>query len=183
MKKIGLLALLSLSACGPLEYIPDDLTYVGMHFDAGAYAKSWKNYGELVEVEVKTNLNYQSEVINRRFGNTAWVDTCDNDDGGSVGGGSISRMHNGERVSLSRYIPDNSPPPYTYYFDFFTYGNISDSISKKYDLRERPRDLCVRFGESAYFYSVRSNVVRIPKEELVKLYASQPRQPISEMPK
>ncbi len=183
MKKISLLALLALPACGPLYNIPDDLTYVEMHFGSGPLVDYGRDSGEGVEVILVTNEDYQLETIKNNNGAQAFMKICNheyNDGNGSIAYSPIYRVENGKYIPLWRGNTDNGSPPYTYRAFFWTYQTVNAGDSKKYDLRERPHDLCLTFSNSGLGYYNHSNTVRIPKEELIKLFATQPRKPVPE---
>lgn len=88
-------------------------------------------------------------------------------------------------IRVDRYEENNnnSTSPYHYHTAFSSFTHDEKSFFKKptildYDLRKSPRDICFQImtnGGYAKIDGIWSNVVRIPKEMLIKLFAEHPR--------
>lgn len=168
---------LALSGCVSWSDIPDDLRFITLHNNIDPYPH--KERGEYVGVEVETNLNY----INYEFSRDVYVRFffCGHQDKNVEGLGGGDLYNNmGKWIGQGGVTHDDSSPPYRYNAVFFTsHHHYSFEVPGKYhivdyDLREEPRDLCFYLDAGPY-YQEKSNIVRIPKEELIKFFAEHPR--------
>ena len=177
MRWLCLASALILSACAPSRNVPDDLRFVAFHSGGGPYPSS--NRGELVDVEMETDFNYANYAGSRGVHIEFFFCENKNIDAPGLGGHSLF-IYNDKWLRVDNGIHDDRPPPYR--FHTATFAEIHDKTALKepkikifdYDLRETPRDLCFYLGVGPYYHE-KSNIVRIPKEELVKFFADHPR--------
>ncbi len=192
MRRLYALLLCPLSACMTLYDIPDDVQLVSLKLEDGPYANRTleeMKYGEMIDVEVVTNTNY-TNLIKGRYVNV-WFRFCDQMDMDVQGLGGLSLYRYEKKwIQVDRYEDgdDNSTGPYHYHtaFSSFAHNKQPDSTEPTildYDLRTSPRDICFYLRAGAMWAMVtdkRSNVVRIPKEMLIKFFAEHPRRVLSE---
>lgn len=178
MRRLCVLLPLLLSSCASWQDVPDDVKFVAFHYGTGPYKTNAR--GEIIDVEIETNLNYMNHVgpssaVSGRFY------FCDQRSINVQGLGGLGLYKYMDKwVSVDDGIRDDSPPPYRYHTAI--HAAIHDKAASAdarstildYDLREAPRDLCF-FLDAGYYYHEKSNVVRIPKEELIKFFAEHPR--------
>ncbi|HVI51656.1 MAG TPA: hypothetical protein VM661_10635 [Candidatus Sulfotelmatobacter sp.] len=177
MRWLCILSVLALSGCVSWRDVPDDLRFVALHDDIAPYP--YKERGEYVDVEVETNFNYMDYVGSRG----AYISFffCGHQDKNVYGLSNESLYkYMSKWVIAGEDVHDNSSPPYRYHAIFFvaSHGEKADTTSKylimNYDLRDSPRDLCFYLDVGPYYHE-KSNIVRIPKEELVKFFDEHPR--------
>jgi len=165
---------------------PNDVRLVGLKLGDSPYKEFEEaGRGELIDVEIATGFDYNILVKNHTIAvrfyfcheantdveglgglplfvhNIDWMDIVDNKSGNPMVEGSY-RYH----AIMSSFSHEESP---THYGD--------DSAILDYDLREKPRDICFYIDASALDIpgSIRSNVVRIPKETLTHFFTEHPR--------
>lgn len=189
MKRAAIALCWALSACGPLHDVPGDLSYAGMKYNFGPFegVGSYKTYyGNMIDITVLSNFNYQNYIIKNNVYPDAVVSPCDLREGEKIeyGMSSIYR-YDGGYVRLLDGKAYDGKPPYEYHLfvsehDFYDrrlrendqyFKNREISVVHDYDLRADPRDICFKFNYASLNYSESSNTVRIPKEELLKLFA------------
>ena len=186
MRSLCILLLCSLSACMIRYDHPNDVRVVGLNVGDSPYKKfEDAGKGEMIDVWIATSFDYaslsESRIISVRFyfcnqmgtrvegfpllplfiHNKDWVDIKYNKSGNPMVEGSY-RYH----AIMSSFSHEESP---THYGD--------DSAILDYDLREKPRDICFYIDASALDIpgSIRSNIVRIPKETLTHFFTEHPR--------
>jgi len=186
MRWLCVVLLCSLSACMIRYDDPNDVRLVGLKLGDSPYKEFEEaGRGELIDVEIATGFDYAALTKNRhitaRFHfcdqmdtdveglgglplfvhNIDWMDIVDNKLGNPMVEGSY-RYH----AIMSSFSHEESP---THYGD--------DSAILDYDLREKPRDICFYIDASALSIpgSIRSNIVRIPKETLTHFFTEHPR--------
>ena len=165
---------------------PNDVRLVGLKLGDSPY-KEFEDAGrgELIDVEIATGFDYNVLVKNRTIAVRFYF--CDEADRNVEGLGRFSLfVHNKEWMGIfynefetlmiggyyryhaimSSFSHEKSP---------LRYGD--DSAILDYDLREQSRDICFYIDASALGIpgSIRSNVVRIPKETLIHFFAEHPR--------
>jgi hypothetical protein len=167
---------------------PDDVRLVGLKLGDSPYREFEKQgKGEVIDVELITSLNYANLAKNRLI--TASFYFCDQIDTRVEGlGGLPLYYHDKTWIYIGDSEIDNIMPS-----GFYQYHAIMSSFAHEkpsnlngpeildFDLREAPRDICFYIDATTLDIpsSIRSNVVRIPKEVLVKLFAEHPRRPPS----
>ncbi len=187
MKWFCALLLCLLSACMTLHDVPDDVRLVNLKLEDGPYGNrslEQMKYDEMIDVEVITNTNYttfgRGRYINVEF---RFCDQMDMDVQG-LGGLALYRYDNKWiRVDSYEYGNDNLSSLYHYHTAFSSFSHDKQPIRQRptildYDLRESPRDICFYINAGAMWALVsdkRSNIVRIPKEMLIKFFAEHPR--------
>ena len=186
MRSLCILLLYSLSACMIRYDDPNDVRLVGLKLGDSPYKEFEEaGRGELIDVEIATGFDYTILVKNHTIAvrfyfcheantdveglgglplfvhNIDWMDIVDNKSGNPMVEGSY-RYH----AIMSSFSHEESP---THYGD--------DSAILDYDLREKPRDICFYIDASALSIpgSIRSNIVRIPKETLTHFFTEHPR--------
>lgn len=175
---------LLLSACTSWQNIPDDVRFVALHSETGPDQTSKR--GETIDVEFETDFNYINHVDGFAGVNVDFY-FCDQESRYVQGLGGLGLYKYTDKwTRVERAIHDDSPPPYRYHSAFF--AAIHDKTAMldakitilDYDLHETPRDLCARFnallglGLTGWAHE-KSNIVRIPKEELIKFFGGHPR--------
>lgn len=191
MGRLCALLLCSLSACATLNDLPNDIRLVDLRLEEGPYKSQTleeMKEGEIIDIEVTTNLSYTN------FANGSYVFVefhfCDQMDTEVIRLGGISLyLYDKKWISVSHGEGnENSGGPYHYHAGMRSFTHGKEPISKGpwifyYDLRESPRDVCFYLSSFAPYAIVgekRSNVVRIPKEMLIKFFAEHPRRVPSE---
>ncbi len=138
----------------------------------------------MVDAELVSKLNYTSTAAHRfvivRF---HFCDQMNMEVEGLTG----RRLHRYDkkwiRIGDDEDINNNSLPPYHYYATFDSFSHDKKPIGNDpsildYDLRKEPRDICLYINivmPFAPITNIISNVVRIPKEMLIKFFAEHPR--------
>ena len=187
MRSLCILLLCSLSACMIRYDDPNDVRLVGLNVGGGLY-KEFEDprRSELMDVELTTGFDYSALTKNRHI--TARFHFCDQMDTDVEGlGGLPLFVHNKDWVEIvdnqlgnpmveGRYLYHAIMSSFSHEKSPSDYGD--DSAILDYDLREKPRDICFYIDASALGIpgSIRSNVVRIPKETLTRFFAEHPRQ-------
>jgi hypothetical protein len=172
---------------------PDDLQLVGLKLGEGPYSNSEfekKGRGEMIDVEVVTKLNYTNRFKGRYVSVPFYF--CDQVDMYVQGLGHLGLYRRDKRwvrIDDGQEGDDNSYGPYHYHTAMSSFAHDETPIFNNkptildYDLRRSPRDVCFYLDAGAMglgiINSVRSNVVRIPKEVLIKFFAEHPRRPPS----
>ena len=140
----------------------------------------------MIEILLSTDLNYTNYLLKHHLTVVSIVYFCD------VPGEKVINLGDlGVYRKKGQYIPvdqfenaqDQNIKPYTYHTFIDTFNkdmksSIPGSFSTviiDFDLRLEPHDICLYFHGAATLYAEDSNVVRIPKEELIKLFATAPR--------
>lgn len=195
MRHIGIITIFLLlpllSGCGftAWENVPNDLRLSGISLYAGPYARNdqdWKS----IDVDLVTDFNYTKYATEERFEMiTAYSYFCENED----------KKNNQEIDNLILYFYENNTyyplwPAEKYMIQLIkehkTYHYHVGIFVEKYRNRffehettiypheavSPPRDVCIKFVASHYYTfigAVESNVVRIPKEEFIKLFSDE----------
>jgi len=189
MRKALIMLCFTLSACGPLHDVPEDMSYVGLKYNFGPFVgvgNYKKYYGNMIDVTVVSNFNYQKYVIDSNLSPDAFAYPCDSR-GDEKFEYAISAIYRYDRgyIKITDGKVFNEKPPYEYHVfipehNFYNrrlkeddpyFKNKDLNLVMDFDLRADPRDICLRFGYSSLNYRESSNTVRIPKEELLKLFA------------
>jgi hypothetical protein len=187
MRWLCVLLLCSLSACMTRYDDPVDVRLVSLKLEDGPY----KDYEldlikirEMIDVEVVTNLNYTA--FAKEHFVTVEFHFCDQMDMDVRGLGGLDLYRYDKRwirVDDHEEGKSNLAGPYHYHTAFSSFAHKEEPISREptildYDLRDSPRDICFQIVANSGYVAVDrrvSNVVRIPKEALIKLFAEYPR--------
>lgn len=180
MRWLCVIFLVALSGCTSWREVPDDLTFKGLHEGTELYGKSprW----EFIDIELATNVNYEN-YVNDNWGYVGVVAYfCEKDDYKVQMLGGFGLYRKDEKwISLGAGVKDNSNPPYYYHTGLNTHNHDKESMAPQhptvldYDLREKPLDICLYLNAGTTLSHQKSNIVRIPKEELIKFFAEHPR--------
>lgn len=195
MRHIGIvtifLLLPSLSGCGftAWENVPDDLRLSRLSLHEGPFNVK-EGDGQTIDVDLVTDFNYTAYAVRERFDAiTAYAFFC-----GDENKNNIKEIDN-SIIFLDRYNiyaplwPNemyiiqlmNKQEEYHYHARILM-KNYMDKFSeyeKNTHIHEAaipPRDICMKFMASHYYTFislVESNVVRIPKEEFIKLFTTE----------
>ncbi len=181
------LLLCLLSACMTLYDVPDDVRLVNLKLEDGPYGNRTQEqmkYSEMIDVEVVTNRNYMKLDKGRYiYVEFYFCDQMDMDIQG-LGGLPLYRYDNKwVHISGDKYENDKLVGPYHYHTAFSSFSHDKQPIRQRptildFDLRDSPRDLCFYIRAGALWALVsdkRSNIVRIPREMLIKFFAEHPR--------
>ncbi len=195
MRWLCALLLCSLSACMTLYDDPDDVQVVSLNIGSGPFRNNEANgedSEELIDIEVSTNTNYANFI--RGYYVNVPICFCGDMHMRVEGlGGSGLYRHNNRWISVDDREGGNDTSPAPYHFHTFmgTFAHETHSMIYgepailDYDLRQIPRDICFYFNAGAMglgVTNIRSNVVRIPKEVLIKFFAEHPRRTPSPAP-
>jgi hypothetical protein len=183
MKRLLFMLLaLALSGCSTRLKALDDLAYVGMQ-----YKKQPPPFREPIRIDFSTAHDFQDEII--KDGHLSHMNAafCRQTKHGFTYfySGDVWRWGGEKFIALSDKIQETPNARHIYSIFFFDSlqgrtvrdGTIGGYFPQDYDLRKNPEDICVRF-EMTHGMGFRkpsySKIVRIPKEEFIKLFASHP---------
>jgi hypothetical protein len=181
MKRLLIMLLaLVVSGCSTRLKGLDDLAYVGMQLDERSHTA-----GEQIRIDLSTAHDYQDEVIRTGLNTVMNAAVCRQTEKEFTyfGIGDVWRW-DGKFIELRNKVPEypNASHVYSVFIYEKSYGGEDHAASdgffpQDYDLRNSPEDICVRF-KMTYGMGFRkpsySRIVRIPKEEFIKLFASHP---------
>lgn len=187
---MGFLCLLPLSGCGftAWENVPNDLRLSRLSLHEGSFNVKGGD-GQTIDVDLVTDFNYTAYATKERFhliSSSAYF--CDNEEKEhkEIISGIVYVGKNDFYMPLwwrDEYINTLSKelPPYHYHIDIFgrqysdRFANHEHAIYP-HEAMDPPRDVCIKL-EAFHYYSViskaESNIVRIPKEEFIKLFTAE----------
>jgi hypothetical protein len=182
MKRLLIMLLaLVVSGCSARLKGLDDLAYVGMQFD-----KKPGFSRPQIRIDLSTAHDFQDEVIKHGFDASINAAFCKINGPGFTYFYSDTLWRQEENfIELHDNIPESPKQSHIYSaFIFASWegrtvrdGEIGGYSPQDYNLRKNPEDICVRF-EMTHGMGFRkpsySKIVRIPKEEFIKLFASHP---------
>jgi hypothetical protein len=187
MKRLLIILLaLVVSGCSTRLEGLDDLAFVGMQFDERSHTA-----GEEIRIDLSTAHDFQGERI-RTGGHTIMNAAFCRQTEEEFYFHRFFYFHlgdvwrwDGKFIDLNKRIPEapNTLHIYSVFISERSYGEEdvhADSdgfFLQNYDLQKNPEDICVRF-KMTYGMQFKipkySKIVRIPKEEFIKLFASHP---------
>ena len=185
MRWLCALLICSLSACMTQYNLPGDARFVGLKLEDGPQKDSRLDLikiREVIDVEFVTDTNYTNFSNGRIV--LVYFHLCDHMDINVQGLGGFGLYRYDKRwIRVADEENDNTSGPYYYHTAFSSFAHDKEPMTKDstiidYDLRVLPLDICFQTMTSSGYAKIDgiwSNVVRIPKEVLIKFFAEHPR--------